>query len=95
MLGIDFDVLPANQAISVLYSLIVDDVTSVGASRLEAREAIDKKLDEIAVQMSITMKPAEKPEPETAKPFVLTPQVASMFNLKPPAIQPPAKGGDS
>jgi hypothetical protein len=79
--------LEAAQLINVCYSMIVSDVMNIEITRTEARETINKRLDEI-VQADMIRRNI-KVEPE---PFKLTPAMMAQMGIK---INPkPAKDGE-
>jgi hypothetical protein len=102
--GIDFEEIDAEQTVSLMYSMMVDDVMSVGVSRAEAREAIDKEIMNVALSSEARRAKARQDrqreagqpvEPlPPAQPLELSPDIMSAFGLRPPKPRPPAEGGE-
>jgi hypothetical protein len=86
MNGVDYMALDTPDMLSLFYSMIIDDLVSMGASRQEVREAVDKKLEDIVFSANARMA-QEHPQSVAkleAKPFELTPEMQAAFGLHPP-----------
>lgn len=93
MNGVDYMALDTDDMIQFLYSCVVDDLVSMGTSRQEVREEVDKKLAEVLmiynnriIQDMKTREAAGEPvdmanAPE-AEPFVLSPQMQQALGLR-------------
>jgi hypothetical protein len=93
MNGVDYMALESDTMMSVLYSCIVDDLVSTGASRQEVREEINKKLEEVRMIYSNRIiqnakakaeaagRPLESGDLPEAEPFVLSPQMQQALGI--------------
>jgi hypothetical protein len=102
MNGVDYMGLDAQSTVDLLYACVIDDLTSIGASRQEVRDEINKKLAEVTLmnnarriqQINDAMaagKPVTVAKPE-ALPFVLTPQMQQALGLH---VKKPTPDGGS
>jgi hypothetical protein len=81
--GIYWKEFDAAQLINVIYSTLVDYLVTYETSRQEAKDTLDKRLDD-AVRRT-ELRQGKKVE---AKPFVLSPQMASQLGIRTkPAIE--------
>ena len=93
MNDVDYMALEADDLINVLYTCIIDDLTSANASRQDVREEVNKKLAEVkmiydnkvfqnkrreAESAGKPLTPGDLPE---AEPFVLTPQMQQTLGI--------------
>ena len=89
--GVDWQILDADDVADIIYSMIIDDIMEMGAARSEARETIDKRLEDHLVREQA--RKGIKPE---AKPFVLDNAQMARMGIripKPAAPTTTQKGG--
>jgi hypothetical protein len=102
MNGVDYMGLDAQSTVDLLWACVVDDLTSVGASRQEVRDEMNKKLAEVTlmhnarlIKQASDAKAAGKPlavgVPQ-AQPFALTPQMQQALGLH---VKKPTPDGGS
>ncbi len=77
--GVDWQELDATDVVDICYSFIIDDIMNMEVSRVEARETIDKRLEDAELRYKVAH--GEKPEP---KPFVLDDAAMARMGIKMP-----------
>ncbi len=77
--GVDWQELDADDLVDVIYTMIIEDIMNMEVSRTEARETIDKRLEDAELRAKLAK--GEKPE---AKPFVLDQAAMSRMGIKIP-----------
>ena len=87
--GVYWKEFDAAQLINVIYSTLVDYLVTYETSRQEAKDTLDKRLDDAVRRTEV--RHGKKVE---AKPFVLSPQMANSLGIKMPQAKP-AIGADS
>ena len=89
MNGVPYMALEADTMVSFLYSCVVDDLVSMGTSRQEVREEVDKKIAEVKMiyddkqrrEAQAAGKPLAPGDLPEAEPFVLTPQMQAALGV--------------
>jgi hypothetical protein len=92
MNGVDYMTIETEPLVSLLYSCVIDDIVSTGASRFEVREEVNKKIAEVAMiynanlaqnlkQLAAAGAPSTQPIPEP-EPFRLTPQMQQALGIQ-------------
>jgi len=94
MRGMDIQTISAEDLLPLIYASLVEDTVSMGVSRQEVRQEVEKRLAEVEFlyngEKLRRIKDAEEAGTPTtiqapeAEPFVLTPQMQAAFGLKPP-----------
>jgi hypothetical protein len=77
--GVDWEDLDGVELCDVIYSMIIDDVCELGVARVEAREAIDKRLADNLMRANAQQGIKQEPEP-----FRLDPAMAAKLGIKLP-----------
>lgn len=75
--GINPEKIDATDLVDLCYSLLIEDLTNMETSRVEARQTVDKRIDEIV--KAEMLKHNIMPEPE---PFKLSAAMAVQMGIK-------------
>jgi hypothetical protein len=80
MQNVNWEDLDAAELCNVIYSMVIDDVCEQGVARVEAREAIDKRLADHLMRFNAQQGIKQEPEP-----FKLDPAFAAKLGIRLPA----------
>ena len=85
MNGVDYMALDGEAVIHLFYSCVIDDLSSLGASRQECRDEVNKRLAEAATIFNFQKAEAARTPVDVAKPqalpFVLTPDMQQALGI--------------